>query len=51
MTDYLYVKLCQRPLIRTALQGTIEGNVIYYKILRMLKFHPITALMKTYANF
>ena len=25
-----------------------EGNVIWHKTLRMLKFHPITAFMKTY---
>ena len=27
------------------------GNVIWHKTLRMLKFHPIPALMKTYSNF
>ena len=28
-----------------------EGNVIWHETLRMLKFHPITAFMKTYTNF
>ena len=28
-----------------------EGNVIWHKTLRMLKFHPIPAFMKTYTNF
>ena len=28
-----------------------EGNVIWHKILRMLKFHPITVFMKTCTNF
>ena len=29
----------------------LEWNVIWHKTLRMLKFHPITAFMKTYTNF
>ena len=28
-----------------------KGNVIWHETLRMLKFHPITAFMKTYTNF
>ena len=28
-----------------------EGNVIWHKTLRKLKFHPIPAFMKTYTNF
>ena len=28
-----------------------EGNVIWHKTLRMLKFHSIPAFMKTYTNF
>ena len=28
-----------------------EGNIIWPKTLRMLKFHPITAFMKMHANF
>ena len=39
-----------------ALRSTVslkvqEGNVIWHKTLRMLKFHPITAFMKTYTSF
>ena len=29
----------------------LEGNIIWPKTLRMLKFHPITAFMKMHANF
>ena len=28
-----------------------EGNVIWHKTLRMLKFHPIPAFIKTHKNF
>ena len=28
-----------------------EGNVIFHETLRMLKFRPIPAFMKTYTNF
>ena len=28
-----------------------EGNVIWHKTLRMSKFNPIPAFMKTYTNF
>ena len=29
----------------------LEGNIIWPKTLRMLKFHPYTAFMKMHANF
>ena len=29
----------------------LEGNIIKHKIVRMLKFHPIPAFIKTYPNF
>ena len=43
--------LCSTDSHRSISLKVQEKIVIWHKTLRMLKFHPITASMKTYTNF
>ena len=47
----IYIALCLTDSKRSILLKVLEGNIIRHNMLRMLKFHPITALMKTYPSF
>ena len=47
----IYIALCLTCGQWSVSHKVLEGNTIRYKILRILKFHPITAFMKTYWNF
>ena len=46
----VYVSICIALCLTVSLK-VLEGNIIRHKIFRMLKFHPITAFMKTYPYF
>ena len=43
--------LCSTDSHSSVSLKVLEGNIIRHKTLRMLKCHPITAFMKTHANF
>ena len=43
----IYMALCSTDSHRSISLKVQEGNAIWHKTLRMLKFHPITAFMKT----
>ena len=47
----MYIALCLTDSQWSLSLNVLEWNIIRHKILRMLKFHPITAFMKTYPNF
>ena len=47
----IYIVLCLTDSqLSVSLKG-LEGTIIRHNIYGMLKFHPITAYMKTYPNF
>ena len=47
----IYIALCSTDSQCSVSLKVLEGIIIRHKILRILKFRPITAFMKTYPNF
>ena len=47
----IYIALCLTHRQLSVSLKVLDGKIIRHKILRMLKFHPITAFMTTYSNF